>query len=365
MIYMRWTNQAKLKLKKLNEEGYTDAEIGKFYNPVLTYTQIEKARRRYDIEKMKLPKRKEIIKMGDKFNAITEALRDNIKNVKPYEVVKNIKSKGDTLMIQFTDWHIGKEIKNEGGEIIFNEEIARQRINVLINQCLNLLDNHIGKGVPVKDVVIMFTGDILDGGGIFASQESQSEMSPPFQVILACEMIQAFILSLLKRKLKVRIKGVKGNHGEIRENGKNKDPNANWDLMLYLILEFWIKTMLKNSLVTIDYTETDYMNFEVNGWKYHIRHIGPKQTETPSGKAKILGWAKTHQFNAIVYGHFHHWTVGDRSLVTVFRGGSLTGLDDLSEKMAEESSPSQLIWGTNSKRIMTFCYAVDLGGKNN
>jgi len=363
MKYMVWTNLARKKLIKLCSEGYTDAEIGKFYSPVLTYTQIEKARKRYDIVKAVLSKKKEIIKMSDKFLAITEGLKDSIKSVKPYKAIKIKKSKGDTLMIQFTDWHIGKEIKNEAGEIIFNEEIARLRINILVNQCLNLLDNHISKGVPITDVVIMFTGDILDGMGIFASQESQSEMAPPFQVILACEVIQEFVLALLQRKLRIKMYGIKGNHGEIRENGKSKDPNANWDLMLYLILEFWLKTMLKNPLVSIRYTETDFMNFVVNGWKYHIRHIGPKQTETPSGKAKILGWAKTHSFDAIAYGHFHHWAVGDRSKVVVFRGGSLTGLDDLSEKMAEESTPSQLLWGCNNKRVMSFLYAVDLGGK--
>lgn len=362
-MYMTWTNQAKTKLIKLCSEGYTDAEIGRFYSPVLTYTQIEKARKRYNITKAILTNKKEIIKTSAKFHAIIEGLKDSIKRATPYKVIKNKKSKGDTLMIQFTDWHIGKEIKNEAGEIVFNEEIARLRINVLVNQCLNLLDNHISKGVPIKDVVIMFTGDILDGMGIFASQESQSEMAPPFQVILACEVIQEFVLALVQRKLRVKMYGVKGNHGEIRENGKSKDPNANWDLMLYLILEFWLKTMLKNPLVTIEYSETDFMNFVVNGWKYHIRHIGPKQTETPSGKAKILGWAKTHGFDAIAYGHFHHWAVGDRSKVTVFRGGSLTGLDDLSEKMAEESSPAQLLWGCNEKRVMSFVYAVDLGGK--
>jgi len=35
----------------------------------------------------------------------------------------------------------------------------------------------------------------------------------------------------------------------------------------------------------------------------------------------------------------------------------------LSEKMAEESTPSQLLWGCNNKRVMSFLYAVDLGGK--
>jgi hypothetical protein len=47
----------------------------------------------------------------------------------------------------------------------------------------------------------------------------------------------------------------------------------------------------------------------------------------------------------------------------MFRGGSLTGADEYSETLAEESDPIQLMWGVNRKRPMTFVYAVDVGYK--
>jgi len=281
----------------------------------------------------------------------------------PY-IVNHIKVeiKGDTLVIQFTDWHVGKIIIDEFGAEIYNAKIFKERIDKLLTEILTLLDQYITKGTPIKDVVIISTGDILDGMGIYASQETQSEMAPPFQVMLATNVIQSFILSLLQRKLIVSFFGVKGNHGEIRgDGGKSKDPNANWDLMLYLILDFWCRTALKDKRVQIRYSELDYMNFEIQGWRYHIRHIAPVQSESPAGKAKFLGWAKKHRIDALVYGHYHHWMMTDRSGITVFRGGSVCGPDDLAETMAEESEPIQLIWGVSKHRPLSFGYAIDLG----
>lgn len=269
---------------------------------------------------------------------------------------------GDTLMIQFADWHIGRLVRDEEGNELYNEKIFKERINILLKEILALLDDYITKGTPIKDVVIISTGDILDGAGIFASQETVSEMSPPFQVMLATEVIKNFILSLLDRKLTVKFYGVKGNHGEIRgEGGKQKDPEANWDLQLYLILDFWARTILKKEQVEIHYSELDYLNFEIQGWHYHIRHLAPKEVDTPSGKAKFLGWAKQHKCQVIIYGHWHHFLFTDRSGITIIRGGSVTGVDDLAERMAEESEPIQMIWGSSKNRPVSFVYAIDLG----
>lgn len=291
-------------------------------------------------------------------------LREEVTKLTPYKIVKTSKKqKGDTLVIQLSDWHVGRIIKDEIGNIIYNEEIFKKRAGRLMDEMLRLVDNYIRKGTAIKDAVILSTGDIVDGAGIFATQEAMQELSPPFQVMSAVNTIQKLILSLLERKLSVYFYGVKGNHGEIRVNGKNTDPNANWDLMLYLILDYWNRTSLKNKNVDMLYSELDYLNFEIQGWKYHIRHIAPKQSETASGKAKFLGWAKKHNFDALVYGHYHHFGIFDRSGVTIFRGGSLTGSDEFAESLAEESAPTQLLWGVSQNRPLTFFYPVDLGKK--
>jgi len=293
---------------------------------------------------------------------IVYQIQEELSKTKPYpKVISTLKSKGDTLVINFTDWHVGRIVKDEVGRIIYDEKVFQERIDILLNEILTLLDDYISKGTPIADVVILSTGDIADGQGIFATQDTLSEMSPPFQVMTAVKVIQRFILSLTERNLKVSFYGVKGNHGEIRENGKSHDPLANWDLMIYLILDMWVRIENKHKDVQIHYSELDYLNLEIQGWKYHIRHIAPNQAETGGPKGKVLGWARKHDFDCLVYGHFHHWAVYDRSGIIMFRGGSVPGADEFSEQLAEESKPTQLIWGVCPKRPMTFLYSVDLG----
>ena len=314
--------------------------------------------------KVKVPKKEKPLKVGQIGRILIQELKVQLTELPISMISHSIHTTkvGDTLMIQFADWHIGRLVRDEEGKELYNEKIFKERINILLKEILALLDDYISKGTPIKDVVIISTGDILDGMGIFASQETVSEMSPPFQVMLATEVIKNFILSLLDRKLTVKFYGVKGNHGEIRgEGGKQKDPEANWDLQLYLILDFWARTILKKEQVEIHYSELDYLNFEIQGWHYHIRHLAPKEVDTPSGKAKFLGWAKQHKCQVIVYGHWHHFLFTDRSGITIIRGGSVTGVDDLAERMAEESEPIQMIWGSSKNRPVSFVYAIDLG----
>ena len=228
---------------------------------------------------------------------------------------------------------------------------------------LSLIDQHIKLGTPLKEAVILATGDLVDGMGIFKGQSYQSEMSPTFQVMLVVEVLQKLILALLERGIPVHFYGIKGNHGEIRDAGKSLDPLANWDLMVYLIIDYWAKHILKDPQLTVVYSELEYLNCTIQDWRYHLRHMAPVQSETAAGKAKFLGWIKKHKPHCFVFGHYHHWGMWDRSRIPVFRGGSITGADEFAERLAEESDPVQLIWGVSKKRPLTFAYVVDLGKK--
>ena len=358
----KWTDDKLNLIREYLKLGVQYSEIAKKMKT--SWDTIEHVIRRYNLKEGIVIVNKQEKTFTQTNKELIYELKNQLKKVSPTKrnLNKSITKIGDTLMIHFTDWHVGRIVKDELGSEIYNTEIFKKRIGRLLREILKLLDEYIRKGTPIKDVVIMSTGDILDGMGIFATQETQSEMSPPFQVMLAVEVIQGFILSLLERKLNVTFYGVRGNHGEIRgDRGKAKDPNANWDMQLYLILSFWANTMLKNDKVKIYYSELDYLNFKIQNWRYHIRHIAPKQAETASGKAKFLGWAKKHDIDVLVYGHYHHYGINDRSGVTVIRGGSVTGADEFSEQLAEESEPIQLLWGCSKHRPVTFMYAIDLG----
>jgi len=302
------------------------------------------------------------IKPKDFDRKIIQILKDNLASVEPYKASTQSKVdiKGDTLVIQLTDLHAGKIVKNQEGELVYNEEIFRNRINRLCEQTLKLLDNNISKGVPIQDVVIISTGDLANGEGIYLTQAYEQEIAPPAQVMLVVDVITKLITSLLERKLSVKFYGVRGNHGR---TGKDTDVASNWDLMIYMILDFWAKFVLKNSKLQIKYTETEHLRFNVRGHGYLIRHIAPEQVDSPAGRVKINEWARRHEVDGIVYGHYHHAGIFDCDNVRVFRGGSTVGGDSLSDNMAKHSEPIQLVWGVNEARVSTFIYLVDLGEK--
>ena len=293
---------------------------------------------------------------------IIQTLKDELANVQPYKPAtqSKIDIKGDTLVIHITDLHAGKIVKDQEGKLVYNEEIFRTRMNRLNEQTLKLLDNNISKGVPILDVVILLTGDLANGEGIYLTQAYEQEIAPPAQTMLVIDVLTKLITSLLKRNLPVRVFGIRGNHGR---TGKDTDVASNWDLMIYEILDFWAKLVLKNPKLQIKFAETEHMVFDIRGHKFMIRHICPEQVDSPAGRVKINEWARQYNVEGICYGHFHHAGVVDCDNVRVFRGGSTVGGDSLSDSMAKHSEPIQLIFGVNEARVSTFIYFVDLGEK--
>lgn len=353
----KWTNKETQILKKLLEDGKTLRECANVISR--PYSSVEHKRRELQFTKPAV-QLTGTMKDKDLSIKIIQTLKDNLRGVTPYVAATPAYTKGDTLVIQLSDLHAGKIVKEQDGSIKYDEHVFRVRINCLFTQILKLLDNNITKSVKITNVVILSTGDQANGEGIYATQAYEQEMAPPHQVMLVVEVIQKLIVSLLARKLNVSFYGVKGNHGR---TGKDMDTTSNWDLMIYMILDFWSKQVLKNPNLTIKYAETDYMTLAIRGHRYLIRHVAPEQSDSPSGRVKFNEWARMHGVEAIVYGHFHHFGLNDCDGVRIFRGGCVPGGDALSEQMAKSSNPIQLIWGVNEARVSTFFYAVDLGGE--
>jgi len=330
----------------------------------MSYKAVEHAIRIYKLRSSRQVKeeiiKQEDIKPKELDKLIIQTLKNKLLEVSPYVATSLTKEdiKGDTLVIHLTDLHAGKIVKNQEGELIYNEQIFRSRISRLCEQTLKLLDNNISKGVPINDVVIISTGDLANGEGIYSTQAFEQEIAPPSQVMLVVDVITKLITSLLDRNLPIKFYGVRGNHGR---TGKDADVASNWDLMIYMVLDFWSKFVLKNPKLQIKYTETEHLRFDIRGHGCLIRHICPEQVDSPSGRVKINEWARRHNVEVIVYGHYHHAGIFDCDSIRVFRGGSTVGGDSLSDNMAKHSEPIQLIFGINEQRVSTFIYLVDLG----
>ncbi len=357
----KWTPEEDNQLKEFILQELTTEEIAGRMNRTFKSIQHRRAsvgrglKTTYSDDSPTKLKPKEMNKL------IINILKEELAKAKPYKAVPlHIVGKGDTLVIHLTDLHAGKIVRDENGKIIFDEHIFKQRINRLCEQILKLLDNHIKGGVPITNAVILATGDNANGEDIYATQAYEQELAPPKQVMLVVEVMTKLMLALLNRGLPVSFYGAKGNHGRI---SKEANPTDNWDIMIYMILDYWSRYILKNPNLKIVYSEADYLTLDIRGHKYMIRHIAPEQPDTPSGRVKFNEWARMYKAAGIVYGHWHHFGVFDVDGVRVFRGGSIVGGDALSESMAKHSEPIQCIWGVNEDRPSTFFYSVDLNEK--
>lgn len=356
-----WTPEEDKKLQELMQTKMTTEEMAKIIKRSFKSVMHRRIKLNKRVEKVEYKKETQKVNQKEINKVLIASLEEKLSSVEPYKISKIENKKGDTLVIHLTDLHAGKVVKDQDGNIIFNETIFRTRIDRLCEQILKLLDNNITRGVSIFDVVILSTGDNANGEGIYATQAYEQEIAPPHQVMLVVEVLQKLIVSLLQRKLKVSFYGVRGNHGRL---SKEADPSANWDLMIYMVLDFWARLVLKNNNLSIKYSETEHMTLKIRNHGYLIRHIAPEQCDSPAGRAKINEWARKHKVEGVVYGHWHHFGLTDIDGVRVFRGGSLPGGDDLSESMGKHSEPIQCVWGVNEDRVQTFFYAVDLNEYN-
>ena len=362
-MFKPWTQEDEDKVITLAKEGLTTEEIARKLGR--SFKSISHRRANLcrpigssNVELRSLTKKEKPLSSKEISQSIISTLKEELSEMSSFPPTKSKTNiKGDTLVIHLTDLHAGKLVKNQEGQIIYNEEIFKLRMNTLCEQILKLLDHNISKGVPIADVVILASGDLCNGEGIYLTQVFEQEYAPPRQVMTVVEILRKLIVSLLNRKLSVTFYGCRGNHGR---TAKDTDVVSNWDLMVYMVLDFWSRTTLKNPKFQIKYAETEHIVFNIRGHGFLMRHIAPEQCDSPAGRVKINEWARRFDVEAVIYGHFHHPAVSDCDGIRVVRGGSTVGGDSLSDSMAKHSEPMQLIFGVNEKRVTTFIYFVDL-----
>jgi len=356
-----WGTQDLEQLDRLIRDGHNDSSIARIMGRTIGSVEHQTRGTRPKCQR-ECKSQESYQGMNEEESSFIDKMNEHLKSLKSYKLKRKDRKppkNGDTLVVHLTDFHAGKIVKDQDGTI-YDENIFRNRIEHLCLNILKILDNNISKGVPITDVVIIATGDLTNGEDIYATQAYEQEMPPPKQVMLCVDVLIQLMLAFVDRKLPVSFYGVRGNHGR---TGKETDPTSNWDIMIYKILDFWVETQKLSNKVIVDYAEnTEALNFKIRGHNYLAMHRAPEQGGTPSGRVKFNAWARANEAKAVVYGHFHHFSVDDVDGVRVFRGGSTVGGDGLSESMAKYSEPTQCVWGVTDDRIMTFFYAIDLNG---
>lgn len=253
----------------------------------------------------------------------------------------------DTACLVLSDFHGGKKVIDDRGNVIFNQDICRKRISFLADKVVEILCERQNP-TYIDEIVLLLVGDFVDGSGIYETQMAFQDVHfLPNQVSLVEGCLWGLITQLRTLGLKVRVGAVRGNHGR---QSKFAPLENNFDLLVYEGLSLMAHYEDPEG-VSVEYSFSEYFNMDIKGRRVHLRHEAPPQTETPAAKSKFAGWNNLHGVDVLVSAHLHHPAHSAYMNIEHIMNGSIVGGDDLSERMALGSRPSQALFGINSGGI--------------
>ena len=255
------------------------------------------------------------------------------------KTVKVLTPKTDTsLCILLSDTHFGK--KTDFG---FSTEVAKECVASIPGR----LENEPIDFKSIGEVVLLLGGDMIEGEDIYGTQGHHID-SPVIKQAEACtrSIWQLAIDIRSKFKVPVRIETCPGNHGRM---SKTAHEQSNWDNVVYQQL-YLISEQGKDELITVNPNFSFFNTVDIQDKKCLLYHYGTKHTGTAAMKSKLAGWLHAKHWDLLVHGHYHKFEVGTLYGKPVIKNGSLTGYDDLAERMGEWDPPRQTWFLVNKNK---------------
>lgn len=210
------------------------------------------------------------------------------------------KGKSEVALIHCTDWQLGKRT------VSYGSETCAQRIERFIDKTLHITDIQ-RKHHPVKECVLLFGGDQVEGAQIFPGQSYEIDATL-YQQLFECSRIMSQVVTTLASHFEsVKVVCEYGNHGRIGRYGE-MPRGDNIDRMAYEI------TRQQVGHLTTDWQASDawYQIFKVGnytGLLVHGDEIKSFGGNTPAFGIlrKVNAWAGgvIEQFNDCYMGHWH------------------------------------------------------------
>jgi hypothetical protein len=294
---------------------------------------------------------------------MVDFLYDQLENQPPAVSDVPLSSGGEEdVVIHVTDDHIGDKVTDEFGNVVFDTEIAKNRIEHRVNETFRQIDRQKNAGYEFHTGHYVMGGDIVTGSGIYQGQSWEVELNLNEQIEVATESHYKQIRRLSEEFEAVQVVCQTGNHGEIRISGSSQEANAdeivfsNLDLLVRVDPELDNVTLIRNN-------STNFTNFKIRGHRAHLRHgrSAKSQSETAAAKRDFLGWKGMHKNPELMYvGHYHIQTQERVGADTILiRSGSIKPSDDFEESLSLWSMPAATIHGVSDERPKTWSYDVE------
>lgn len=279
-------------------------------------------------------------------------------------------------MTIWSDWHWGEIVFPEaiGGVNKYNREIAKARLQVLVDNTINLAKHHMGP-LSYPGIVIMLGGDMISGN---IHEELRETNDGPLQETLL--ELQDCLTSALAQMAdvfgKVFVPCVVGNHGRMKAKPHAKHKvYESYEWNLYNQLERYFRN---DPRVSFHIPGEADARFDVLGHRFLLSHGDALGVKGGDGIIGIIGpiargTMKVHRsqatigrdFDTLVIGHYHTYVPrGEAAPVIV--NGTMKGLDEYAHLFMRVpySRPSQALWFVHADHGITAQWQVFLDDKH-
>jgi predicted phosphodiesterase len=262
-------------------------------------------------------------------------------------------------MFLWSDWHVGEFVDPEQvyGYNEFNIEIAKRRVERLVNKSIDLATTHVTHP-DYEYAVVILGGDFVSGW--LHEELVATDCCTPLQAArYAIQMLWGALQRMADAFKRLTVVCVPGNHGRLMKRPPAKlGAYQAFDWLIYGALQDFFLSDTRMSFIVP--AEGDVV-LNVAGTRYLIMHghelgvkggdgligsIGPMMRgRLKAGRANAsLG----RDFDVLVLGHFHQsiWLPGSGLIVN----NSLIGYSEYGRQMRFVATPpSQTMWFSHEK----------------
>lgn len=290
-------------------------------------------------------------------NAVYQAAYDATLVVGPAKSSPPLKDKRgkspEVALWHLTDWQGAKLTTS------YNSEVMKRRVGLFVKKALAITEIQRADH-PVKDAVIMFGGDLVEGLWNFPTQPFEVDATLFRQFVTVAKLIEEVVLTALDAYENVTVVAEWGNHGRLGSKRDAIPKSDNLDRMTYELA----RQRLENEprLVWNDCPD-DIQRVEIGAYRALLMHgdeVGRTGFASPAAwqaagnrwKAGAYDW----DFQDIFLGHYHKHSQENLAdgLGAIFWTGSTESDNRYArDSMAASGVPSQRLHFVDPERGRT------------
>jgi hypothetical protein len=270
-----------------------------------------------------------VIRNTARLEFIMEELRKSIVSVEPPKFeIKKLEERNKILVAGFADVHYGKRFKSVNNE--YNEEIARLRMNKLLNEIIEICLKE-----KITKVHVVNAADSVEGMSLRASQLVALEIGFIDMIIRFSRMMAEWLNNLSKYVNVIYHHVPSANHTELRPLGTKAGQFPMEDMER--IIAFYVHDILANNeRIHVPEYDRDFARFKVFDYLIYAKH----GHQISNLKTYIKDLATLHRefIDYLIVGHLHHSeetaiAEGRTNNCELLMLPSIMGSDEFSDKL--------------------------------